>query len=50
VQTGKERSEGLRQAQEGCTVVRLVSNCLEFRTKSLFALAQRRHPLAQLLD
>jgi hypothetical protein len=50
VQAGKERSEGLRQAQEDCPIVGLVSNCLQLSTEFLFALAQRRHPLAQLLD
>src|SRR5258708_21891577 len=40
----------LRQSQEGCPIVGLVSDRLQLSTKGLFTLAQRRHALAQLLD
>jgi hypothetical protein len=50
VQAGKERRQGLCQSQEHCPIVGLVSNCLQPSTECLFALAQRWHPLAQLVD
>jgi hypothetical protein len=50
VQAGKERHEGLRQTQEGCSIIGLVSKCLQLSPECLFALAQRRHPRAQLLN
>src|SRR5712664_1794721 len=49
-QAGEERRESLRQSQEGCPIVGLVSDRLQLSTKRLFPLAQRRHALAQLLD
>src|SRR5229473_524941 len=49
-QAGEERRESLRQSQEGCPIVGLVSDRLQLSTKHLFTLAQRRHALAQLLD
>src|SRR2546421_462870 len=49
-QACEERRESLRQSQEGCPIVGLVSDRLQFSTKGLFALAQRRHSFAQLLD
>jgi len=39
VQSGKERREGLRQAQEDCPFVGLVSNGLQLSTECLFTLA-----------
>jgi hypothetical protein len=49
-QACEERRESLRQSQEGCPIVGLVSNRLQLSTKRLLTLAQRRHALAQLLD
>src|SRR6266436_3590652 len=49
-QACEERRESLRQSQEGCPIVGLVSDRLQFSTKGLFTLAQRRHSFAQLLD
>jgi hypothetical protein len=49
-QTGKERREGFREAQEGRSIGGLVGDCLQLSTERLFALAQRRHTLTQLLD
>src|SRR6267378_4751594 len=49
-QAREERRESLRQSQEGCPIVGLVSDRLQFSTKGLFTLAQRRHSFAQLLD
>jgi hypothetical protein len=49
-QAGEERREGFREAQEGRSIVGLVSDCLQLSTEHLFALAQRRHTLTQLLD
>jgi len=46
-QAGEERRESLRQSQEGCPIVGLVSDRLQLSTKRLFTLAQRRHALAQ---
>jgi hypothetical protein len=39
VQSGKERREGLCQAQEDCPFVGLVSYCLQLITECLFTLA-----------
>src|ERR1700737_395291 len=49
-QAGEERCEGLRQAQECCPIVGLISNRLKLGTERLFTLAQCRHALTQLLD
>jgi len=49
-QTGEERRKGLRQAQEGRPIVGLVSDCLQLSPERLFALAQCRHTLTQLID
>src|SRR6266853_1651221 len=49
-QACEERRESLRQSQEGCPIVGLFSDRLQFSTKGLFTLAQRRHSFAQLLD
>jgi hypothetical protein len=38
-QTGKERGKILRQPQKGSPVIGLVGDCLQLRTKRLFALA-----------
>ena len=50
VQAVEKRGDGLREAKEGRPIVGLVSDCLQFDAERLFALAQRRHTLAQLLD
>ena len=49
-QTGKERGKILRQPQKGSPIIGLVGDCLQLRTKRLFALAQPGHTLTQLLD
>jgi hypothetical protein len=49
-QAGEERRESLRQPQEGCPIVDLVSDRLQLSAERLFTMAQRRHALAQLLD
>src|SRR6266853_3769192 len=49
-QACEERRESLRQSQEGCPIVGLVSDRQQFSAKGLFTLAQRRHSFAQLLD
>ena len=38
-QTGKERGKILCQAQKGSPIIGLVGDCLQLRTKHLFALA-----------
>ena len=48
-QAAEERRQSLGKAQERGAIGGLVSDCLQLGTQRLFALAQRRHTLAQLL-
>ena len=38
-QAGKERGKILRQPKKSCPIISLVGDCLQLRTKRLFALA-----------
>ena len=49
-QPAEERRESLSQAQERSAIGSLVSNRLQLSAQRLFALSQRRHTLAQLLE
>ena len=50
VQAGKKCDERFGQTQKCGPIVALVDQGLQFRTESLFALAQYRHAFPQMLD